>query len=323
MSKKYIFSSDADYVKIGNMRFPTDMRDYGYESAQEVSRKANAQYAEEKRQEEEARILEEKRQAAKATYDEVYRDYPESGDVQACLEYLFNALVPSSGKCENVGGELVRAINRLLYRSWNDGDVFYSGYGKETCASSAEYIIDKVIEYSGSDKILDKFTVIAQKELEDEEYDAALYDIAKYLLDFLQDHMEVFGEPVTESDGSRDYSGEYSVAEMAPEYSYDVDTSGDLERYIENGCVSWDDVYYFLEDLARQYGGTVHQRARDWFEIDDLDKEEYQSWDSEYFNDLERWLDDLEREYPNFGEKDENEEAEWDDDEEEDEYEGW
>ena len=39
--------------------------------------------------------------------------------------------------CETVGGEIIRAINRLGYRWWNDGDKFFVGYGVETCGSDA------------------------------------------------------------------------------------------------------------------------------------------------------------------------------------------
>lgn len=50
-------------------------------------------------------------------------------------------MVPSSGSCTTEAGELVRAMTRLLYRWYNDGDWFFQDYGLETCASSAAYLM--------------------------------------------------------------------------------------------------------------------------------------------------------------------------------------
>lgn len=44
------------------------------------------------------------------------------------LQVYFDALVPRSGKAKTVAGELVRAMMRILYRDFNDGDVWYSGF---------------------------------------------------------------------------------------------------------------------------------------------------------------------------------------------------
>ena len=56
------------------------------------------------------------------------------------LNGYFKELVPSIGKSESVAGELVRAINRLLYRYFNDGDQLGIGYGNETCNPAARYL---------------------------------------------------------------------------------------------------------------------------------------------------------------------------------------
>jgi hypothetical protein len=53
---------------------------------------------------------------------------------------LFNELVPSQGPAQNMFGEIVRAVNRICYRKWNDGDIFYDGYGIETCGNAAEFL---------------------------------------------------------------------------------------------------------------------------------------------------------------------------------------
>lgn len=59
------------------------------------------------------------------------------------LDVLFDELVPHSGVAETVEGEMVRAIQRVLYRYFNDGDYYFRGYGKQTCAPSVEYLKTK------------------------------------------------------------------------------------------------------------------------------------------------------------------------------------
>lgn len=54
---------------------------------------------------------------------------------------LFDELVPPSGKCESLAGELLRAVNKILYRHWNDGDHIGVGYGNETCNAPARFLI--------------------------------------------------------------------------------------------------------------------------------------------------------------------------------------
>ena len=52
---------------------------------------------------------------------------------------MYNKYVPACGKCDTLGGEILRAINRIIYKFYNDGDTvsrYYSGsrnrsYGAE------------------------------------------------------------------------------------------------------------------------------------------------------------------------------------------------
>ena len=56
-------------------------------------------------------------------------------------EALFDKLVPSSGKCETLGGEILRAVSRIGYRWYNDGDKFLEGYGRETVNPAVRFLI--------------------------------------------------------------------------------------------------------------------------------------------------------------------------------------
>lgn len=65
-------------------------------------------------------------------------------DPNGNLESWFEEYVPPSGISETVGGEIVRAAMRILYRSYNDGDQIGRGYGKETVNPAARYLVDKL-----------------------------------------------------------------------------------------------------------------------------------------------------------------------------------
>ena len=54
---------------------------------------------------------------------------------------LFSELVPVTGKADTVAGEIIRAVSRISYRYYNDGDRIGIGYGKETCNPAARYLI--------------------------------------------------------------------------------------------------------------------------------------------------------------------------------------
>ena len=60
--------------------------------------------------------------------------------VEKKLSDLFDELVPASGKADTVAGEIVRAVERIIYRNWNDGDHIGVGYGRETCNPAARYL---------------------------------------------------------------------------------------------------------------------------------------------------------------------------------------
>lgn len=56
------------------------------------------------------------------------------------VERLFKKLVPNSGSAQTIEGEMIRAINRIWYRYFNDGDYWYRGYGKETALPSVKWL---------------------------------------------------------------------------------------------------------------------------------------------------------------------------------------
>ena len=47
----------------------------------------------------------------------------------ATYEALFDEYVPACGKAKTLGGEILRAISRIVYRYYNDGDTVWHYYG--------------------------------------------------------------------------------------------------------------------------------------------------------------------------------------------------
>ena len=62
------------------------------------------------------------------------------GTLETRTSKLFDKLVPNSGASETIQGELIRAINKLVYRWYNDGDYFYKGYGAETAGPAHSFL---------------------------------------------------------------------------------------------------------------------------------------------------------------------------------------
>ena len=63
--------------------------------------------------------------------------------IEEKLNGLFDELVPATGKADTAAGEIVRAICRIGYRNYNDGDHIGQGYGRETCNPAARFLAKK------------------------------------------------------------------------------------------------------------------------------------------------------------------------------------
>ena len=106
------------------------------------------------------------------------------------LNKLFDELVPASGKADTMAGELVRAICRISYRWYNDGDQLGIGYGKETCNPAGRYLGE-----FGSDEMAKMLYQLIYDPIYDDSYDgayeAALIDLEGETLKYLKDNPEL------------------------------------------------------------------------------------------------------------------------------------
>ena len=305
--------AESDYIKIGNMVLPKNAAGYGYDDYDTIARKTKAKYNQEKEDERKAKEEEEYRKKGQIAYNKFREIYNanEGNDIDELMKALFNEFVPRSGPCDNLGAEFIRAIERIRYRDYNDGDFYYKGYGLKTCGSSAAFLADY-----GNETIENQIDETASKNNEST-YTEDLDKIARLVVKYLVNTPDLFGKPVVDS---REYNNswvDYWDSE-SHNLEYEPDVSGDwLDRLIDSGCIDWDDVKQFLDDLTSDYGGSVYAWALDGFTITDLDEDEYDQWDR-YFNDaFGNWLDELMEEYEDKVNAYENgeDEDDWEDDE--------
>jgi len=63
-------------------------------------------------------------------------------ELEARNNPLYDKLVAGMGKSETVEGEMLRAINRIAYRYYNDGDEYMTGYGTETAGPAHSFLVN-------------------------------------------------------------------------------------------------------------------------------------------------------------------------------------
>ncbi|SFG86531.1 protein of unknown function [Enterocloster clostridioformis] len=108
------------------------------------------------------------------------------------INNLFSDLVPTRGKADTVAGEIIRAISRIGFRFYNDGDQIGVGYGKETCNPSARYL---------GHKASDEAAALIQYlwgQRDERLYTKGLAALEAEVLAFLDSHTELKSTPNTE-----------------------------------------------------------------------------------------------------------------------------
>lgn len=205
----------------------------------------DAEKAEQERQAAEARKLE-LREKHKEILDDLGQLIDSSDDFEKPLSYLFDKLVPKSGKAETVAGELVRAAMRLAYRYYNDGDKFYEGYGIDTCASSANYLRDFYFT-DHIDRILNKASMYSYS---DDAYETEIHSLAEDVVEYIEAHPELLEEENTVD--SRDYDIDY-IVENQPRYEYTIEASDTVARLVDEGILNaWDLNEYVEQELSHE-----------------------------------------------------------------------
>ncbi len=259
---------------------------------------------------------------AKAKGQELYDKCKETDDFDEWFDYL----VPSEGKANTVAGEIYRALARIIYRDWNDGDKFYEGYGRETCGSSATYLV-QIIDDS---RITGMFYDLAEDGADDDTYTNRLTDIKNEIQEYLLNHPELFGE--LNEDDSRDekqfdVDGEF---EEPKGYEYQIylgdyywtDPYGEeiyLRDYINNEqCDIWKVIDTFKDfwfgDKVNFHIDRPWTHYDDTISINEMTKDSYETV-KEYAEDehlFDELIEELYNEYGDPNAEDEEEEPESD-----------
>lgn len=108
---------------------------------------------------------------------------------------MFDRLVPATGKCDTIGGEILRAVNRIGYRWWNDGDKAGEGYGRETVNPAVRFLTEAVKKHNLSDKVnpdnfedtVAEFQYMVEdgNEIDDDEYEEFVNSLVRNALDII------------------------------------------------------------------------------------------------------------------------------------------
>ncbi len=133
-------------------------------------------------------------------------------------EPLYDKLVPGQGDAETVEGEMLRAINRIVYRFYNDGDKYFEGYGTETAGPAHSFLVN------ANHPLKSAMIKLFDEPSGDNSYERMLKDV----LDMILDHIE-----------SR--QGKYTKNTLGGIFNYEPEFEEDEDDYD-------DDDYYDDED---------------------------------------------------------------------------
>jgi len=251
------------------------------------------------------------RKESKAAGRDIVQKIKDSEDP---IETAFELLVPDSGRADTVAGEAVRAMMRLLYRDYNDGDRFFEGYGIETCADAVAYLTDIY------EDLYDDFEGIALRDLDGRAYTNALKKISDKLLNILYADPELFTKANTED--YQGWDGEQFIkdAEWEPMYDFDVSIPRNVEWHLEREDISERDLQWELESWEGLGDADIEIQS-DIIYINNLRKDEYDEVESHMYSWLEDYGDQLDEEYGSEDdyEEEEYEEEEYEEDEEDEE----
>ena len=108
------------------------------------------------------------------------------GDLKKRNEVLWDKLVPSSGPSKFVEGEMLRAMNRLVYRWYNDGDRFWEGYGTETAGPAHSFLVNSSQINREEQRKLESLFDAVVGEYRDEVYEKMLDEVAELVLSYVE-----------------------------------------------------------------------------------------------------------------------------------------
>jgi len=148
---------------------------------------------------------------------------------------LYDKLVKGSGKSDTVEGEILRAVNRIIYRWGNDGDYFWKGYGTETVGPAISYLVNS----SMIPQIIQSKFNAWESNNEGKNYGIKeLEDLLAIALEYIERKDE--SEYSKNTEDMFDYESEYQDEEEDDYDDYD-DYDEEDDEYFQEGSATHDD----------------------------------------------------------------------------------
>ena len=254
-----------------------------------------------------------KEQELKAKADEVVAQI---GDDWS-FDKLFDLLVPASGKCDTLAGEILRAINKLEYRWYNDGDRFFEDYGIETCGQPALFLAN--IEINDETPFWDSVLVAGENNYEGNYYDRWVEDMKKFAVDTIKANPNLLATETTDMYDIKVSEVEEWLDEhnLIPYYDVDCSIPTELERHLDKSNISERDLIWEIESWIDNIGGSHYDDITiDWGNVyvNGCNKVVYDELDAgrTLYDWLERYAQELTDEYGDPDAEEETEEGEED-----------
>ena len=101
---------------------------------------------------------------------------------------LNDAYLPDWGEGENMATQAITAINKLVYKWYNDGDVYDNTHGMDGWANDLSSYANWLYEVLEIDRLADIFWIVTGDEYEDILWDVANIVFDEQLLSKLEQH---------------------------------------------------------------------------------------------------------------------------------------
>ena len=161
----------------------------------------------------------------------------DGGYDEAEWDRLWKELVANSGASETVEGEMLRAIGKVYYRYYNDGDLFFKGYGIETAGSAFWYLTNVSPLKDHLRSILD----LEKMDQSDDAYEAELVKAINAILTYVKSREGKYAK------NSNDMLSYQKQAKDAPYNQEDEEDHGDEDFWDD------DDDDEMFEEGSRDY----------------------------------------------------------------------
>ena len=171
------------------------------------------------------------------------------GALESRNDALYDTLVPSSGNADTIEGEMLRAINKIVYRWYNDGDYFFKGYGIETAGAPMAFLAtcDEIPQevQSQMGRLEDK---AIDSNGEEAKYETTIKEMLEYILTYIESKE---GEYTPSKVDMFDYQ---PLLSQSNDEEYDDDEEdfyGNGEDYEEE-----DDEDYYQQENLNEWGSS-------------------------------------------------------------------